>query len=122
MRDDRTMTDHEPPTIDAEPIRPRRRRPWAALAALVVLVAVGLYVAWPAIEGGINRPDFGPEAERNAERAVAAIDAMETADTPAPAASPPTNDEVSSPPPVPRWMARSIVSFGMLHALASSIA
>lgn len=96
------MTDHEPPTIDAEPVRPLRRRPWAALGVLLVLVGIGLYVAWPAIEGGFNEPDFAPSPEKNAEKAAAAINAMNTGQVVVP-----PRDGAASPPTVPLTEAAS---------------
>ena len=55
------MTDRVPPTINVAPQSKRSRFPLAVLSIFLILLGVGLYLAWPAIEGGLNRPEFSPQ-------------------------------------------------------------
>ena len=57
------MTNREPPTIDAIPKLKRRRFPLAILCIFLILLGTGIYLAWPAIEGGLSRPKFSPQEQ-----------------------------------------------------------
>jgi len=86
------MSKREPPVIDVQPTRMRRRTPWGVIGVILVMVGIGLYVAWPAIDGGFTTPEF-TQASDNANLAKSALNARDRKP------SPPLDDGSAPPPP-----------------------
>jgi len=86
------MSKQEPPVIDVQPVRLRRRLPWGVIGVILAMVGIGLYVAWPAIEGGFTQPEFTQAAD-NANLAKSALNALDKKP------SPPLDGGGTPPPP-----------------------